>query len=125
MRLINVKSLKCTIGPGNSADWNSGFPRPEKTGWGKGNILHFDSINLKTKKARIIGNRGATDVVVMMTLKGIHFLEGTGSGNIIFSTVFFHRTKKGYAFVTSRHLDFGFGNGPFPSQFHGTCKIFD
>ncbi len=125
-RLISAKSLKCTVGPGYSSNWKTGSPVMEKSNWKKENVFHYDSIDSKKGKARLIGNVGAANVMTMATARGIHFIEQTSSGNMVFSTVFFHRTAKGYAFVFSRHLDFGKElGGPFPSQYHGTCKIFD
>lgn len=117
--LLAARSLKCAFGTRAVADWKSGTP---KVTVGREDFsLHFDSIDSKTQKARLIGNQGAGDVTVFTTGAGLHFIEKTGFGNINFTTVFGSRASGGFIAVTSRHVDL-LGN-PLPSQYHGVCKL--
>jgi hypothetical protein len=116
--LLRVRSLKCSFAPNAFADWKSGSP---KVTLARENVtLHFDGIDVQKQKARLIGNQGAGDVTVFATPAGLHFMEQTGSGNMVFTTVFASRTSDGFIAVTSRHMDMP--GGPLPSQYHGTCK---
>ena len=87
--------------------------------------LIFDSIDLKNKTARIIGNEGADNVTVLLTLSGITFIEITGADNITITTVFpfYIKGTNQFAGVHSRYMNLMFE--PLPSQFHGTCKIWE
>jgi hypothetical protein len=119
--LTGAKSLRCSVGPGASSNWQSGRSVVEKATFGKDVVLHFDAIDLRTGKARVIGNAGAENVAAWGTQSGVHFVEQTTSGNVVLSTVFAERASNGeFMFVTSRHMNLS--GGPLPSQFHGTCK---
>jgi hypothetical protein len=108
------------------ADWMSGKLK-NSVGKEEDFVLHFDSVDPQRGKARLIGNEGATDVVVIPSASGLNFLEETPSGNINLTTIFQSAEKNSTDFiaVTSRHLLFPglAGLYPFPSQHHGTCKI--
>jgi hypothetical protein len=126
-RLLTAKSLRCVLGYGYSADWLEGAPKLEKSRFTKdGSPTFFDSINIEKQSARMIANQGAIDVLVLVSPSGLTFIEETASGNYTFTTVF-PDYKKGssdeYICVHSRHLAWGTLGPPFPSQFHGTCKI--
>ena len=119
--LLAARSLKCSFGRGASADWKAGRPNVTLDRAGADFILHFDSIDPDKRTARLIGNQGATDVSVLRTATGLHFLEVTGSGNINLTTAFARMVPEGFIAVTSRHLDLT--RLPYPSQSHGTCKV--
>lgn len=120
-KLLSSKSLKCTSQNGSIAKWKDGKLRIETDR--SASTIHFDSIDLQNKTARGIGNQGASDEVLIVTASGITFIEQTGMGNLVFTTVFPYRNKEGdFIAVTSRHMDLV---GPFPSQYHGTCKKWD
>ena len=123
-KLLIAKSLKCELGPGVSTEWDEGKIKTES---GKfGSSLHFDSIDLEKGTARIIGNQGAEDILSILTLAGISFVETTGLGNMILTTVFFEYTDKNskqYKMVQSRHVSLM--SNAFPSQYYGNCKIWD
>ena len=128
-KLITAKTLKFISLKSCTADWKKGNPKllvdndiTEK----EFPPLIFDSIDLKKRTARIIGNQGADDVMVILTLTGITFIEQTGSGNLNYTTVFFSCVEgtEDYIAVHSRHLDLGVTK-PFPSQLHGICKIWE
>lgn len=122
-RLMNAKSLKFEFGLGTVADWEGSKVKIEKDNFDA--TIIYDSIDLKTGKARMIGNIGATDVSVWATATGLTFVEQTGMGNLIFTTAFASYAKGTMDFiaVTSRHLDFLIK--PLPSQYHGTCKVWE
>jgi len=122
-RLFSARSLKCTLGEGASGDWKGGKLEVRKGKWKT--VLHFDNINIKAGTARLIGNQGSEDVTVTSTNKGVTFVELTFTGNLNFTTVF-ASYKKGtseFIMVTSRHMDLM--GAPLPSQYHGTCKVWD
>ena len=124
--LLGTRSLRCSFSLVMQADWKSGKLK-NSIDKEEDFILHFDSIDPRQGKARLMGNEGATDVVVIPSVSGLNFLEETPSGNINFTTIFqsFKGNSSDYIAVTSRHLLFpGLGGRyPFPSQHHGTCKI--
>jgi hypothetical protein len=120
--LLAARSLKCQIGPGSVAKWSDGKVAIEKDTFAS--ATHFDSIDLKSGKARLIGDQGASDVSVWATASGITFVEQTGFGNLVFTTVFSERIpgKADFYAVVSRHMLMLRGN-PLPSQYHGSCRI--
>ena len=122
-RLMSAKSLKCEFGSGSYADWKGSKAKVKKDNFDA--TIIYDSIDLKTSKARMIGNAGSIDVVVLATGTGLTFIEETGAGNIHITTVFASYAKgtKDFIVVTSRHLMFI--SKPLPSQYHGTCKVWE
>ena len=87
--------------------------------------MTFDSIDAKGGKARIIGNEGASNARVLLTATGLTFVEETAFGNVNFTTVFGRydsATSRRFVAISSRHQDI---NGPFPSQYHGTCSVLE
>jgi hypothetical protein len=122
-RLIGAKTLRCTIGKGAVANYKT-WGEIEVANWGKNNTIHFDSINLKKSKARMIGNQGATDVAAFVTAQGVHFVEQTGSGNVHLMTVFAQLAdRRSYKYVISRHISLV--GRAVPSQYYGTCVVLE
>ncbi len=116
-------TYRCDFGPGTQASWDHGEPTIKSADHGAGDVV-FDSIDTSAGTARFIGNSGAVDIVVVMSGAGLTFVETTGLGNLVFTTIFWSKagaTDRLVA-VTSRHMDI---NGPFPSQYHGTCAELD
>jgi len=122
--LIKAKSLKCYFGPGASANWKGKKVKVELNSFDI--TLNFDSIDLKNQKARIIGNQGAADLIVLLSMMGINFIEQTDMGNLNITTVFpnYAQETSDFIAVTSRHLSIP-GSSPLPSQYHGTCKVLE
>lgn len=120
-RLLAVKSLRCDLGPGTLTTWDSGAPQSRSDKYS--GPFQLDSIDPKSGTARLISNDAATDVSVTLSGVGLTFVEQTTIGNLSITTVFADRTKgtNNFIAVQSRHLH-GL-SGPFPSQFHGTCKV--
>lgn len=119
--LMVTRSLKCTFGPGVSAEWDSGELQVERVKWGTTTPFHFDSIDAAEGSARMIGNAGSEDVRVLPTPNGLTFVEITAVGNLNFTTVFASVRAGTHEFhaVTSRHVSIF---GPLPSQYYGSCK---
>jgi hypothetical protein len=126
--LLDVHSLRCRFSLVMQADWRGGKLK-NSTDKKDEFVLHFDSIDTQRKQARLIGNLGAADVTVIPSVSGLHFLEETPSGSLNFTTVFqsFEKTSGDFIAVTSRHLFLPDEEGryPFPSQRHGTCKVWE
>ena len=122
-RLMSAKSLKCEFGSGAFADWKGSKVKVKKDNFDA--TILYDSIDLKTGKARMIANAGAADVIVLASSAGLTFIEETTMGNLFFTTVFADYAKGSLDFivVTSRHMKFI--NEPLPSQYHGTCKVIE
>ena len=121
----SAHSIRCDLGQGTQASWDGGKLKLESANFGKGGQVTFDSIDANSGKARIIANAGAGDVFVLVTAIGLTFIEQTAMGNINFTTVFAtydSATSHRFIAVSSRHQDL---NGPFPSQYHGTCSILE
>ncbi len=104
--------------------WENSKVKVEKDDF-KGASVVYDSIDLTTGKARMIGEIGATDVLVFATGSGLTFIEYTNSGNIHITTVFARYVDgtTDFVVVTSRHLLLL--DTPLPSQYHGTCTIWE
>ena len=123
--LLKAKTIRCFLGKGCTADWNTGDPNLTIGKWREKPedcIMIFDSIDLKRGTARFVGGLGSTDVKVIPTPEGVTFFETSGSGNVMITTVFpsYKKGTKKHIFVHSRHLNY-FG-GPLPSQYHGICE---
>ncbi len=124
-RLLRARSLGCELGSGTQASWDGGRLKLQQSTFGQGGMVTFDSIDAKGGKGRIIGNAGAGDVRVLLTATGLTFVEETASGNLNFTTVFGRYespASRRFVAVSSRHQDI---NGPFPSQYHGTCSVLE
>lgn len=120
--LASAKSLKCTFGKGTQATWKAGRLHLAEATFGE--AIQFDAINPRAGSARIIGNVGAGDVRIFATTVGLTFVEQAPLGNVYFTTVFADQAPSTREFlaVTSRHF-VSLGQEVAPSQYHGTCKV--
>ena len=123
-RIFRAKTVRCV------------YPTVAVTNWDKidepslgideqdpGLEYTFDSIG--QQKARLIGNVGASDVIVLRTRHGLHLLEILPAGSINTTTIYSGRENVpgGYfASVASRHP---YIIGPSPSQRYGKCKVLE
>jgi hypothetical protein len=123
LRLLGAKCLKCSFKEGVSTSWNSNGVEVESDQW-KGDTI-FDSIDIKQGKARIVGNQGVSDTILVGSPAGITFIESTGTGNMVFTTVFpFYKPgTNDFCAVMSRHMNLM--TEALPSQYYGTCKIWE
>jgi hypothetical protein len=124
-RLLAAKSLKCQLGEGAVGDWKGGKLTVRKDTFGI--TVFFDGIDLTQGTARVIANGGAGRVSVHTTAAGVTFIEQTGWGNLVISTVFadYHPKTRQFILVMSRHLSFFSFGSPLPSQYHGTCQVWE
>src|SRR5262249_9106271 len=118
----------CTLGPGALADWRSGTPGTPLVSQAtfasqpSDRLIQFDSIDLKAGKARNIGNNGAGDVIALVGGGGLTFVDPKPAG-VTITTVFGSSVKGQYVVVYSSHLLLL--GMPRPSQYYGTCQIWE
>lgn len=118
-------TFRCSFGPGASANWDSGSVSVLRGNFGSPNVsVTFDAIDLVAGTGRLIGNAGASDIVVLASGAGLTLIESTDTGNYVFTTIFADKAKASGEFIAvmSRHMSFD--GRPFPSQYHGTCARF-
>jgi len=122
-RLLDAKCLKCSFKEGVSTSWHDKGVKVESDQL-KGDTI-FDSIDINQGKARIVGNQGASDVILIGSPAGITFIESTGFGNMAFTTVFpFYKPGTNeFCAVMSRHMNLM--TEALPSQYYGTCKVWE
>lgn len=123
-RLLRAKSIRCVFTNGSTAKWENGVPEIEKSTFGTD--LVFDAINPRKGIARLIGNQGVAQVKVSRSMGGLTFVEQTGSGSTITTTVFptYAKGTNQFIVVHSRHILPLLGD-PISSQYHGTCIVLD
>lgn len=137
--LADTKSLKCFFPQGKFVTWKGKKIAVEDDHMS--NAILFDNIDVfKEKKARIIGNAGAEDVVAFISPTGITFIESTEVGNKVYTSVFptyiedkefnsgprrdSFQYEKAFIAVTSRHIYIPI-HGVMISQYYGYCVIFN
>jgi hypothetical protein len=124
--LLRAKSLRCEFAEGTQASWDRGELKVERGIFGKRTeFTVYDSIDIKKGHARLVTSVGAGDIAVLSTLIGTTFIETIPNGGLNITTVFARRVKPAderLVAVMSKHVDI---NGPFPSQWHGTCRILE
>jgi len=126
-RFLEAKSFKCNFENGYFSDWEDGKLQSQAT---KDKLsLIFDSIDYNNYTARFIGNQGASDISLKITIGGITFTEITGLGNFMTTTIFMpaamdNNLKDQFYSVHSRHIG-SFMGGPMVSQYYGQCEIWD
>jgi hypothetical protein len=85
-------------------------------------VLVYDSIDVKARTARLIGNIGTSDILVLETPGHLTFVEPTKSGNMTITTVYRSSKDGPYSAVHSRHV--GMLSSPMASQMYGTCASY-
>ena len=118
-QLFHAHSLKCHFGAGTTTRWKGNGPNtaPAKDE----QDVQFDSIDLKRRRARVIGNIGASDVDAIASPVGITFIE---SKQAVFgtTTVFaILAAPDEYLAVDSRHVLFM--DTVAAEQYPGTCRV--
>ena len=116
--LAEAKSLKCEFGWYSSANWDSDQPKA-KAGVQEF-TFHIDGLDRKERRARLIGNAGAEDLVMVIGDSSISLIERVPVGAVNLTTVYAWPDKRGrFKSVHSRHTAIG---GPSPSQNYGYCQ---
>ncbi len=129
--LGDTTSLRCAFDRGIQADWKSGEATVQSLD-GEDFGFQIDNVNVADGTARIIGNAGAADLIIVAAEDVVHFLEHTPLGGLNLTTVFPSDGRRdgrvAFPAVHSRHLNLG-GLGsrsdPFPSQRYGRCVAWD
>jgi hypothetical protein len=126
--LAQVKSLKCRFSIYSSGSWKNGEPQaqirqPEQL------TLDVDEIDTDSGSARVTGTSGPADVVSLLTVSSLHFMERSVTGTLNITTVFVGEPNaKVFRAVHARH-DYlpmslpGFTSEPSVSQHYGTCEV--
>jgi len=115
-----IKTLKCTFNNGAYLDGKD--VKTTSRPFGDNPTLVIDSINIKNKTARAIGNAGADDMVILDADGMLTLIGRTVSGNLIFTGITKEDDGKFYI-VTSRHMLLG--KEPIFSQSYGICEVFN
>lgn len=122
--LFSAKSIQCKFGGGYSTSWESGKPKSDFGDMGA--TITFDSINPQNGSARMIGNAGAADILAIPTETSLNFLERTPGGNLNLTTIFpYHDKQDSLHFIATMSRHVVTLKSPLPSQYHGTCDIWD
>lgn len=117
--LFAARTLRCMFTVTATADMDKDTPVARVTP--STFELIFDQVDLKNGSARLIGNIGASDVMVIRGDNGLTFVEGTQSGVIQVTAVYTGALADGrFKAVASRHTG-AFGM-PIPSQAYGACR---
>jgi hypothetical protein len=126
--LAQVKSLKCRFSIYSSGSWKNGEPQaqirqPEQL------TIEVDEIDTDSGSARVTGTSGPSDVVSLLTVSSLHFMERSVTGTLNITTVFVGEPNaKVFRAVHARH-DYlpmslpGFTSEPSVSQHYGTCEV--
>jgi hypothetical protein len=119
-QLLRARSMKCLFHDGSLGDFQKGKLEVKKLR--EEMTIDFDAIDLKAGTARSLGENGASNETVLATPTGLTFIEKTGSGNVVVTTVFAtKRTSQDFIAVMSRHMSM-LGT-VVPSQYYGTCRV--
>lgn len=114
-----AKTFRCTFNAKAFAEMNGDVPKP-KTGVEQFDLI-FDQINLEKGTARLIGNIGASDLIVLNGLNRISLLEVTDTGNVQITVIYAVQNADGqFKAVHSRHTAWE-GRRLLPSQSYGSC----
>jgi hypothetical protein len=118
--LLRARSLKCSFPWYASAEWTGDEPKVKSARQDEFGF-HLDSIDHKKRAARLIGNAGSEDLVVLAGADSVSFVEQVPIGSVNLTTVYAWRDSSGaFKAVHSRHTAIG---GPSPSQNYGHCRV--
>jgi hypothetical protein len=120
-RLFKARSLRCHFGPGIGTEWQGGKPKVRQVP--NDQTVQFDSIDLRTKTARLIGTIAAADIEVVSSLVGITFVE-SNPGAFLATTVYAaFGAPEVFLAIDSRHGLLPGKAVAFAEQYTGTCRI--
>lgn len=86
--LNQVRSLRCETRGSVTTTWDRGVPAARVSASPSLAPLVFVAIDREAGRARLIGNAGEADVTVVVGDNGLQFVERTGSGNMMVTTVY-------------------------------------
>ncbi len=125
--LDTVKSLKCGFPRTVSVTepWADAIPDVKVSDSPTNLIFQLDSIDVKSGRARLIGNLSAYDVSVIYHVGNLHIIESSASGSMHLLTVFPPEEGGAFRAVYSRHAFLVVIPGLVASQNYGSCQIWD
>lgn len=116
--LTEAKSLKCEFPWVASVDWDK--DQPTTTTGVQEFGFHIDGLDRRGGKARLIGDAGSEDLLMVVGDESVSFIERVPLGTINVTAVYAWRDKRGrFKAVHSMHTAIG---GPSPSQNYGYCQ---
>ena len=121
-RLLSTRSLRCSFGWYASVGWDADKPSLE-TSTQEDFQFQIDAIDPPGGRARMIGNVGAVDLILIPGADRLSFIERTPVGAVNLTTVYAWRDSEGgFKTVHSRHTSIA---GPSPQQHYGRCEPWD
>lgn len=118
-QLLAARSLKCHFGQGTSTIWLGSKPKTSTAQ--SGQDVYFDSIDIKNRSARLIGNIGAGDVKVFATEVGMSFVE-LEPAVVDLTTVFpIYGKDHDFIAVDTRHVMAP--GASMAEQYYGSCQV--
>lgn len=128
--LHDISSLRCTFETRiTSQRWEPGSVPELDVGKDSQPLQFFvDSIDRENRKARIIGNAGSADLVVIPSSKIMHLIERTPTGGFNLLTIESQLSDDGssssFRAVYSRHPTALFGHW-IVAQYYGVCQMWE
>ena len=125
--LETVKSLKCGFPRSVTVTepWTDTLPDVQVSDSPTNLIFQLDSIDVKSGRARLIGNLSAYDVSVIYHVGNLHIIESSASGSMHLLTVFPPEEGGAFRAVYSRHSFLVVVPGIVASQNYGNCQVWD
>ena len=122
--LWSTRSLRCSFGrvAHLRPPWiDTNQPSLED---GNGDLrFQINAIDHTGNRARMIGNAGAADLILIRAADRLSFVERTAAGAVNLTTVYAWRDSEGgFKTVHSRHTAV---SGPSPQQHYGRCETWD
>lgn len=120
----SIRTFRCDFQTGEGRD-SFTVPNARIKDGGLGEIL-FDNLNYEKGSARLIGNVGSSDVILLEGPLAVSLIERTDVGGLTITTIFKGATvglplARTYRAVSSRHIARTIG-GESTTQHYGSCK---
>jgi hypothetical protein len=113
------RAFVCSFDTGTEATVDQGTVEAKPITGAPLNVT-FAAVDPAKGTAQIVGNLGASDITLIVGTDGYSFVEVTGVGNVILTTVFDTSVASGGLFaVMSRHVSI---QGPVVSHYRGACE---
>lgn len=115
----------CQFTKGAVGDLKDGVLKHTETKKGDLPPLSF-SLNTTTLKGTVVGNLGKSTVDVVSGKHVINFVEVTGAGNVISTSIFFpDNHQNGNLHHATHTRNIALKDGAIVSSYFGFCKMFD
>lgn len=124
-RINAVKSVRCAFTTLATGNWRDGAAVVETKQTKM--ALGFDSVNTDDGTARMLGDFGASDIIVRLSEGTLHFVQSFREGPLYTTTIFPFESRPGYfRAVHTRHEYTEVSVPGFtsrPEQYYGECEI--